>query len=86
MLLSPVSSFFSKLILTNNDGHFECFSLKNENIRTYLESSCLVDDPRGMYLCYGTQAAGASACDSCRATGKGSAQRPREGVVRDPAH
>ena len=38
MLLSAVSSFFSKLILTNNDGHFECFSLKNENIRTYLET------------------------------------------------
>jgi hypothetical protein len=39
MLLSAVSSFFSKLILTNNDGHFECFSLKNVNIRTYLEPS-----------------------------------------------
>ena len=39
MLLSAVSSFFSKLILTNNDGHFECFSLKNKNIRTYLETS-----------------------------------------------
>ena len=39
MLLSKVSCFFSKLILTNNDGHFECFSLKNVNIRTYLKPS-----------------------------------------------
>jgi hypothetical protein len=44
MLLSAVSSFFSKLILTNNDGHFECFSLKNENIRTYLESRGITMD------------------------------------------
>jgi len=41
MLLSAVNSFFSKLILTNNDGHFECFSLKYENIRTYLEARVL---------------------------------------------
>jgi hypothetical protein len=41
MLLSAVSSSFYKRILTNNDGHFECFSLKNANIRTYLETSLL---------------------------------------------
>ena len=40
MLLSAVSYFSAKMILTNNDGHFECFSLKNANIRTYLETRC----------------------------------------------
>ena len=61
MLLSAVSFFFSKPILTNNDGHFECFSLKNVNIRTYLEPSCAAlplgdygfgHDPGGWMLNY----------------------------------
>jgi hypothetical protein len=38
MFLSEVSSVLSKLILTNKDGHFECFSLKNLNIHACLEA------------------------------------------------
>ena len=38
MFLSAVSLVLAKLILTNKDGHFECFSLMKPNIRTYLES------------------------------------------------
>jgi hypothetical protein len=30
MLLSPVSLFFTKSILTNIDGHFECFYLNSK--------------------------------------------------------
>jgi len=37
MFLSAVSLVLTKLILTNKDGHFECFSLMKPNIRTYLE-------------------------------------------------
>ena len=38
MLPSEVNSVLAKLILTNNDGHFECFSLKNTNFHACLEA------------------------------------------------
>ena len=39
MLLSEVSFVLTESILTNIDGHFECFSFKGQKNYAYLEPS-----------------------------------------------
>jgi len=38
MLLSSASFLFSKSILTNKDGHFECFHLKGHKNHAYMRT------------------------------------------------